>query len=406
MAKIISHQYWLQLTNAGTLSIRGLTLRAIDNALERYHQQPTTGNLTALKAAFAAYTASEPQWLKSPRNRYRAFEILQHDLSGTSTLQLTPAERVAWKLIYDESQAALQKLFQGKSLEWRTGLSAKLSKQRNGLIENSYDLTKNSLALANQHPMEMAKKLFDDIVPAEVRSIVAQALQLLLPKFMQDLAASIAPFLGIGYSAYNLVKASAEAISSEIKLSQSRQHAQQAFCTNEPALATQALLRILDRECTSAKFAFALNATSFTAKLATAVADGGTVGNAAIGVASSVASLINILRVITIDCLERQAANRHMGRHQITPEIFDACPIIGAYMICCVPASALMNALFEEQAVVGWTGKAEHAWKNHWMPLRETARDLIKEHRFVIPALERHPGVITPNHEALQAKSA
>lgn len=406
MPKIIGHQYWLQLTNAGALSIRSMALRAVDNALERYHQQPTASNLTALKTAFAGYTASDTQWIKSPRNRYRALEILQHDLNGTATLQLTPAERVAWKLIYDESQALLQRTFQGKSLEWRAGLSAKLGKQKNGLIDNTYELTKNSLAVAKEHPLDMAKKLFDEIVPPEIRVVVAQALQLILPKFMQDLAASITPFVGIGVSAFNLVMAVGEAVSADIKLTQSRQHAQQAFCTNEPALATQALLRILDRECTASKFALALNVSSFTAKLATAAADGGTVGNAAIGVATSVISLINILRVITIDCLERNAANLHMSRLRITPEIFDACPIIGAYMICCVPASALMNALFEEQAVVGWTGKAEYAWKNHWTPLRETARGLIKEHRFVIKALENHPGVISANIEALQAKSA
>ncbi len=395
MNKIIAHQYWLQLTNAGTLSIRSMALRAVDNALERYHQQPTQVHLDKLKEAFSRFKDSEQGWMKSPRNRYRAFEILTHDLNGTSTLQLSQAEQIAWKLIYDESQALLHRTFQGKTLEWRTGLASKLCSDCRDIAQESVNITRNALTLADKHPLAMAKRLFDEVVPASVRTVVAQALQELIPGFMQDLAASIAPIVGVAKSVSDTLIATATFIGNDLKLESSKLHAQQAFSTNEPALATQAILRILKRERDAAGFDLAVNASSLTAKLACAVADGGTVGNAAIGLATSAVKLLQIIRMITMDCLERQAGNKIMSSQLVTPAIFDECPIIGAYMICCVPASALMNALFEKQAVVGWTGKAEHAWKNHWTPLRETARGLIKEHRFVIHGLERHPGMLS-----------
>lgn len=384
MTKIIAHTYWLQLTNAGALSIRSMSLRAVDNALERYHRQPSQNQLQQLKDAFSAFKDSERDWIKSPRNRYRAFEILTHDLNGTSTMQLSPAEQVAWKLIYEESQALLHRTFQGKSLEWRHGLSSKLFSECQSIFSESASLTGNSLSLANKHPLDMAKRLLDEIVPPIVRTAVAQALQELMPRFMQDLAASVAPFVGVVKTAGDTLLATASLIASDVKLESNHQHAQQAFSTHEPALATQALLRILQRERNESGFELAVNASSLTAKLASAAADGGTVGNAAIGVATSAVKLINIIRVITRDCLQRHAANKIMSGNKVTAAVFDECPILGAYMIWCAPASALMNALFEQQAVVGWTGKAEYAWKNHWTPLRETARNIIQEHRFVI----------------------
>lgn len=403
MAEIIAHKYWMQLTNAGTLSIRGLALRSVDSALEDYHRQPGQAKLDKVKVALDKYKAVEPGWKSSIRNRYCAIDILTADLSGTSTMQLSPAEQVAWQMIFDESQTLLQRTFRGQKLEWREGILAKLGKQKIGLLNSSRNIVKNSLTIdghANNggqsrfSPMAMAQELYNEMVPVDIRSTVTQGLLEVMPDFLEELAASVAPFAGVLATGFSTIKSAGKSIAAEVKLRGHSRHAERAFTLNDPAHAAQALLQLLKRERNNQLVGLSINMTALTAKLAGVLADGGTASNAAVGLASSAVKLMNIIRIIATDCLERRAANNLMSGPRVTAAVFDECPILGAYMICCVPASALMNALFEKHAVVGWTGKAEFAWKHHWTPLRETASKLIKDHRFVIKALENHPGVL------------
>lgn len=112
--------------------------------------------------------------------------------------------------------------------------------------------------------------------------------------------------------------------------------------------------------------------------------------------------LANIIRVIVRDVLEKNAANQRMRSAQVTGEIFDICPLVGAYLILCVPTSVMLNTVFDRISEHGWRGDVERTVQKHLLPLQGHARRVVEEHRFVIPALRNYPGMFVRNEEKLQ----
>jgi hypothetical protein len=83
--------------------------------------------------------------------------------------------------------------------------------------------------------------------------------------------------------------------------------------------------------------------------------------------------------------------------------IFQTCPLVGAYYVCCAPTSALVNQIYERWWQAEWRGDVERAVVKHLEPIRARARHVIREHRFVINELNRHPGVLMRNDAELEA---
>jgi hypothetical protein len=99
---------------------------------------------------------------------------------------------------------------------------------------------------------------------------------------------------------------------------------------------------------------------------------------------------------------EKSAANRRMSSMQVTAEIFDVCPLVGAYLILCVPTSVMLNTVFDRISEHGWRGDVERTVQRHLVPLQAHARRVVQEHRFVIPALANYPGMFVRNEQKLE----
>ena len=87
------------------------------------------------------------------------------------------------------------------------------------------------------------------------------------------------------------------------------------------------------------------------------------------------------------------------GHGSIDVDVFETCPLLGCYLICCLPTSALMALIMKRFGQSGWMDMAERTASHHIDPLREKARTVIANHRFEIHSLARFPGVLKENEE-------
>jgi hypothetical protein len=82
--------------------------------------------------------------------------------------------------------------------------------------------------------------------------------------------------------------------------------------------------------------------------------------------------------------------------------IFDVCPLIGAYLILCVPTSVMVNTVFDRLSEHGWRGDVERTVERHIVPLQDQARRVVQASRFEIVALKNFPGMLTRNEKKLK----
>ena len=225
-----------------------------------------------------------------------------------------------------------------------------------------------------------------------------------LPSFMAEWAAACAPFLGVISSGASVVGSAVLSLRSAWRMREGTIHGQRTLSVDEPDSAMQAIVLMLDRERTNQLAGLGVGIAAFGGKLAGVLADGGTATNAAIGLAAGVAKLTMLVSAIIIDVLEKNAANKIMIGARVGPELFSACPVMGAYLVCCAPTSVLVNTIFDSDKFyqLGMMDVVERAVKRHVQPMREAARRLASEHRMYIPALAHFPGMLEKNKKKLK----
>lgn len=408
MSEIMSYGRWMKYTYGGRTSIRSSQLKAIDAALNRYQTAKTPANLDSLRKTIVAWMQKEgPGWKSSVRNRYNAVEDLHNQSMGLPTRPMSDNDLVGFEHVRDESRTIVDQLFKGQLLDWKPGILAKMANNKFGIIGNSYTATTNSLQVAGKaSAAKMAQELFQSFVPSESSGEVSMALAHVLPNFMSELTASMIPFAGVavtgGTAVYNGIKTAY----SQYSLNDARMHQARSLSTAEPAAAIGALVRMLERERNYNATSASISGTAFAGKLVSILADGGTASNAAIGLAAGAAKLLNILRVIVRDVWEKRQANQRMKQGGVNGEIFDVCPLVGAYLILCVPTSVMVNAVFDRINEHGWRGDVERTVTRHIVPLQNEARRVVQEHRFEIAGLKNYPGMFVVNKNKLAQMAA
>ena len=411
MSEIMSHAQWMSLTNGGAMSVRSTLLKAVDTALQQYHLSKSDADKQALSGALLKWMQSKGNaWRSSVRNRHRAVEALYAELAGLSPA-MSGIERVGLSALRDESRAIVVDLFAGKRLEWRPGVRGQLGQQKWGTSFNTLGLAGNATQVAGAIQgavggTGLARDLFDSVVPPEVAAEVGAELASILPDFMGELAASLTPFVGVIFSGGAAAWNAKNALRGQWRLESARQHISGSLASAEPAAALEALTRFLERERNQDVYAMSVSLAEFGSKLAATLADGGTASNAAIGLTANLLKLMNILRIVVRDVQEKNAANRAMLT-RVDAGIFDICPVVGAYLICCAPTSVMVNTIFDSRfGEPGWQDQVEIAVKRHLGPLQEQARRVVHAHRFWIPALANHQGMLEVNQQKLAAMLA
>lgn len=420
MANVIKHSEWIKQTDAGLMSIRNSELKAVDIALLRHEQSGNISNFEDLRRAFLRFIQTlGANWKGSDRNKkYSALTTLYEQLHGITGPKKTGQDIVALSHIRAESRAIITDLFAGKKLEWRPGILSKLNLK-----------TKSEVALASISALSivanvktvsggggsrgggaalLAEKMLKELVPVEqIRAEVAKLMVYALPAYMPAFVASLTPFVGVLTSGATTLYSASKTLCAQYRMHESRVHRANSLAINEPASAIEGIIQILERERNNLAANTAIGATEFGGKLAGVLLDGGTATNAAIGLAGQVATISIVILRLAQDVQERQAANKIMeSAGGLGIELFEASPILGAYMVCCVPTSVMVNTVFERFFERGWRGEVERNVTRHLSPLRMQSQRLIKDHRFIIPSLQNYPGIMGVNNDELKKMAA
>jgi hypothetical protein len=441
---IMTLERWKKYTDGGLTSIRSSRLKAVDAALEQYHRTKSADDLNRLRSALVGWMQDKgADWKSSVRNRHHAVDDLYREVMGVPMAK-SAAEMVALSHLQDESRALIETLFRDRKLEWRSGFIRKLGDRKLEAVftvgneglntaaatdevirgDDSFGPTAQRGALeggrrgleaakpaapiakaAVQYSTLPAQLLLNTLVPAEIRHQVLMALMQVFPDFMERLVASMIPFAGTIVAGGVLAKDLKKLAMESYHLNRTRMHVERSLAVREPESAMRALTRILERERNASALEASLSLVEFGSKLATTLVDGGGATGPAISAAAGVVKLTNIIRVIVRDVQEKNAANRAMA-DGVNITIFQTCPLVGAYYVCCAPTSALVNEIYDRWWHPGWRGDVERTVTRHLEPIRERARDVIHDHRFVIPGLERYPGVLKVNEKELEAMQA
>ena len=338
-----------------------------------------------------------------------------------------------------ESRAILDDLFRGKQLEWRPGIYGKLNlkfKTEQQLAKfQAYGVVKNintvsgglvmgginsavgaipgakglapNVSIGPSGPpagsMAFANRMMSELVPPELLPEVQKYIAVHLAELLPALAASVTPFVGIGVTGVTTTMSACKTLRAQYRVHEGRVHQERSLAVAEPSRAIEGIVRLLERERNTLAAKTSIGAAEFGGKLAGVLLDGGTVTNAAIGLAGQVANLALVISQISLEVDERRRANQIMMRAgSMDASVFAISPILGAYLVCCAPTSVLVNAVFDRFYERGWRGEVERNVARHLNPLQEQARRLIQDHRFIIAALQRYPGVLGVNKDALK----
>jgi len=439
MPTIMPVAQWMSLTDGGFTKARSTQLLAIDTALVNYHRAPGEASLLALQQALINWvTWKGAGWKTSVRNKRHGIETLYIQAIDIPQLAKNGAGMVAISHARDESRAIVSELFLGQTLMFR---KQKLTKTQKALATlNIRAVATNSAKLAGTTPKALiragadgvrsgltagvratglsapsfgssdspgiARRIVQEIVgelsPAAIRTEVTNALAAVMPDFLVSLAKAITPCLGLLVSGGGVVYSTIKTIRAQYRVDMAEDHIEGSLSTAEPAVALAALVRMLERERNDELTGLTIGATEFGSKVAGALIDGGTTTTVAIGLGASIAKLALLVRLIVRDIQEKNAVNTLLAQGRIDLKIFDACPLVGAYMVCCSPTSVLVNTIFDNFYEHGMQDKVELAVSVHLAPLREQARRLIADHRMHFPHLRHYPGVLAKNEKKLK----
>lgn len=426
MARIMTHKEWMKMTYAGVTSRRSSKLKAVDNALLQYEKNNTEANKKSVLVALQTWISSKgSNWKTSVRNKRNAVSNLHRQLTGQGTGKAHSP--VALSHIRDESRALITDLFQGKQMVFRPGLMTKLAgnskfskislqmrvtsvayhsnKVSGGAItRGAKNAIRNASARDRSNAKSLASNLFGEVVPANLSQDVNVLLAGVMPNFMQELTAASMPFVGVVFSGGKTVYNAFKYAHSAYKTETARMHASRTLSCDEPEAAFKSVIRMLERNENHELANCAIGMAEFGSKIASLLADGGTVANSAISLASGLVKLLMLLRLIVRDVQERNEANQIMKKPIITAELFRACPVMGAYFICCAPTSVIVNTILSSDRFYepGMMDTVERAVKHHIEPLKKRSRELVKKHRMYIPDLQRYPGILEKNKKALK----
>jgi hypothetical protein len=431
MAVVMSHKEWMKLTYGGVTAIRSGKLKQVDAALAAYHQAPGEPALEALRKALMTWISDKgADWKTSVRNAHNAVDTLHKQIMGGAGLAVVDV--AARKAVEDEARQAMLLLLRGAKITWKNEFRGRLNSDlvkphTDGFAAylpvkqfaasastNKFGTAGNSvgLAMASKQLNDMRKgadagggvggmisKLVSQVVPSGAQTEVLNAVRVLVPNFHAEFAASVMPLAGILTAAGTTLWNTGNALHKHYGVTQARMHRERSLAGVEASSAIAALIQILERERNADIYSATVSVTELGGKIAGLAIDGGTASNTAIGLAANIAKLLNIVRIVYRDVSEKNAANKLMATGQISIDIFETCPLLGCYLVCCLPTSALMSLIMERFGQTGWMDVAERTASHHVQPLREKARQVIAGHRFEIRQLARFPGMLKENEE-------
>lgn len=433
MAQLMSHKEWMKLTYGGVTSVRSGTLKRVDSALESYGKTPDDAHLDAVRKALMAWMGEKgSDWKTSVRNGKNAVDTLHRQVMGLAAP--AAAASLGRQAMEEEAHRLMEVLFDGAQITWKNEFRGKLNSDlvnptsenfalylpvkqfKTSAATNKFGTAGNTagavVAAKTLHGMrtgasgggigEIIGKLVTQVVPTGAQVEVLNAVRLLVPTFQVQFAAAVVPLAGILTAAGTTLWNTGNALHKQYGVVQTRMHRDRSLAGVEAAGAINALIQILERERNADIYSATVSVAELGGKIAGLAIDAGTASNTAIGLAANIAKLLNIVRIVYRDVSEKNAANRVMRTGHIGIEVFETCPLLGCYLVCCLPTSALMGLIMKRFGERGWMDVAERTNAHHLEPLRAKARSVIKGHRFEIRKLARFPGMLEVNEDEIR----
>ena len=426
MTVVMKHAQWLKMTDGGLLQTRSAALKAVDAALLRYEQSSNLHNWDDLQKAVIQYLGTKgANWKTDKRNRFGALTTLYEQVMRIGGPAKTGGAMVGLSHVRDESRAILDTLFRGKRLEWRPGILAKFdikTKAERGMAANTVrGIVKNAntvsggavlqgvrsgigpVGLGDGSNAQAVARLLREIVPSDVFPEVSALLSVQMPETLAELGAACAPFAGVIVSAGSVAVGCVQAVRAEIALDDMREMRLRSMAISTGESAIGGMARVLDRECNRIEADLAINTAALGTKLALVLADGGTASTAAVGLAAQLGKILLKIQRLVRDVLEQRAVNRLLlDPKALDIGVFETSPILGAYLVGCAPTSVMVDTVFSRFYDRGWMGEVEQYVATDLGRLQSSARTLVQEHRFWIPSLQRFPGLMAVNSDALK----
>lgn len=444
MAGIPTLKDWKQQTELGITKPRSKLFKAIDDRIEAYNKNPSVENATQIRIALMRWMQNENQnWELDPRNKPPGLPIrsLMETLESMR-LPLDSRSVAILREIAATRPARVREMFAGRKLKLRMMLSAEklaeaagelrdeIKKQRGsdisgpakkfggkavGQVSDSksdaysaysvlHDVqtAKGDTAKAGSAAVSMAVAPVKQMEKAEIMKVLNEFFGTQIQEVSQ-FASTIARETGLQAAQqiadhvlsmlplFSLVKDGAEALyfwASVVKKGYERYRlhtARDVMALGDPKRAFEAIEHLLSRDIAFTATKAAICTASTGAHAAALAAKGADVVlSPAIGAAKAAANAARMIAKFAIEAREAMASRAFF----IDPvayklDIFDKCPLIGAYLIDGATDSDIIAMVWEEMGQPGWMDDIERMLPK-LERIRQQGAILIRESPFVI----------------------
>lgn len=434
MADISSYDQWLKDTQSLT-SPRSEFLKNVDAALKKYGTNKSASSRDELKAAFDRWRFEQSRlgkdWRKSVRNQKGAVTNLHRALADVDKRQLTPAELDAMQHISRMQTMALQKMFEGKTLQFRpttlmgaasgtaskweafkTGASSLgsgaatvgkvayrgqaldrgvgvVTQGRSAAISASQSHMASTLSTINAKVHEFCRELCPGLDPGHIFT----ALRL---GSVEQFAVTLSPFIGA-------ISSGGKALAGWITVAKKAwdastvAEARSAFAPKDPEAAFDAVLELIDREIQSATASASIKTVGFTGKALGVFADGGAVTGPVMGLLEILADIFQAIVEYVRDYKECRMAAEMFRVGALNMDLFAVSPILGCYFLVVQDHSTIINFAVADYGTQNWMFDVERLVVKI-VPVLERARVFISVSRLEIPGMARMKGLVEANY--------
>lgn len=438
MPYVMRYETWKNLTEV-PFKIRSKFLRRVDNSLEQYEKTHSDADLQKLKLALHQWkmskgydaTAGRPVWMLSDRNKKKAVETLDKQIFGIpETINPTVLNDLAELPFYGieawaEGQArlamkeareqALVEMFSGRKVVVKKAMMGyafeKIKRNASSAKASAGAAASAAGRTATAPLMAEAKKqaliLIQEVLgayPIEVANEVTSAITQMIPEFLVELAASIAPYLSLAKSGGQAIYNTAQAIRSEYQWVTSEDHLE-SFGKGDPYAAAGAIRRMIERKRNQYTRLAGIYATDTAIRAAAVVADAATYGaptvsavvNPLAAMGKSLALLSLQIFLVGRDYWEKWKVNKVLtgaSGATLSNAIFDTCPLLGCYFVAGSTTSNIINFAVGDIGGTGWKLDVEVIVREHIQPMIGYARDAISDARLEVEGLERSKAAV------------
>ena len=435
MADIPSYDQWMKDTYSLT-SPRSSFLKAVDEAIKKYGGAKSPPHRDAIKVALDRWRFEQSKqgkdWRKSVRNEKGAVTNLHRALLDVDRRHLSPEEIEAMQYISRSQALALQKMFEGKTLQFRkstlvgmaSGVGTKWEKFKTGAgsvsegantvekIIKSGESINTGVSLLKQGGKAAAiASSKSDMTGtfATIKIKVTEFCRELCPGIdpnhiftalhlgsVEHFATTLSPFVGT-ISSGGKALIGWIGVAKKVWDAGTIEDSRFAIAPRDPEAAFDALLELIDREIKSEAAKATVKTVSFTGKALGVFADGGAVTGPVLGLLEILAEIFQTIIEYVRDYKECQAGQQMLELGALNMDLFKVSPILGCYFLVVQDHSTIINFAVADYGTPHWTFDVERL-VGKIQPVLDKARVFIGVSRLEIPGMDRAKGVVEQNY--------